>query len=324
MGPAASDGSLARVLLLAATTGYQTRSFGDAAERLGVELVYGTDRCHLIEDPWQDQAIPIRFHDEDASVAAILDVAAAKRFDGVIAVGDRPTVIAARVAQALGCRGTRPRPPRWRAHKLLTRERLRDAGLPVPWFFPVAARTSPLVLAPTCTSRPAPASSLRPSLRRQAGRAVGQPRRDARRRSRVVRRGVRAAPCAAAVTGRSAPSATTRTQRSWSRASSPAANSRSKGSLHHGALHVLAIFDKPDPLDGPFFEETIYVTPSSASPDAQDERDRAAVAERRAGASASITGRFTPSAASTLSGVFVLEVAARPIGGLCARALRST
>ena len=34
--------------------------------------------------------------------------------------------------------------------------------------------------------------------------------------------------------------------------------------LHHGALHVLAIFDKPEPLDGPFFEETIYVTPSSA------------------------------------------------------------
>ena len=64
-----------RVLVLAATTGYQTRSFGEAAERLGVELVFATDRCHLIEDPWQDQAIPIRFHDEDASVAAIVDAA---------------------------------------------------------------------------------------------------------------------------------------------------------------------------------------------------------------------------------------------------------
>jgi len=84
-----------RVIVLAATTGYQTRSFGEAAERLGVELVYGTDRCHLIEDPWQDQAIPIRFHDEDASVSAILDVAKVKSFDGVIAVGDRPTLIAA-------------------------------------------------------------------------------------------------------------------------------------------------------------------------------------------------------------------------------------
>src|SRR5215213_363428 len=91
-----------RVLLLAATTGYQTRSFGEAAERLGVELVFATDRCHLIEDPWLDQAIPIRFHEEDASIAAIVDAANIRRIDGVVAVGDRPTVIAARAAQALG------------------------------------------------------------------------------------------------------------------------------------------------------------------------------------------------------------------------------
>src|SRR5262249_2249443 len=55
-----------RVLILATTTGYQTRAFGEAAERLGVELVFATDRCHLIDDPWQDGAVPIRFHDEAA------------------------------------------------------------------------------------------------------------------------------------------------------------------------------------------------------------------------------------------------------------------
>ena len=76
-----------RVLLLAATTGYQTRAFGDAAQRLGVELVFATDRCHLIEDPWQDHAIPIRFYDETASVAAILESAAARPLDGLLVVG---------------------------------------------------------------------------------------------------------------------------------------------------------------------------------------------------------------------------------------------
>src|SRR5437763_11368876 len=91
-----------RVLILAATTGYQTRAFGDAAARLGVELVFATDRCHLIEDPWQDGAVAIRFYDEDASVAAILDAARQRPLDGVIVVGDRPTVIAARVAATLG------------------------------------------------------------------------------------------------------------------------------------------------------------------------------------------------------------------------------
>ena len=92
---------MSRVLLLATTTGYQTRAFGDAAALLGVELVFATDRCHLIEDPWQDQAIPIRFHDEDASVAKILESAASRPIDGLLVVGDRPTVIGARVAARL-------------------------------------------------------------------------------------------------------------------------------------------------------------------------------------------------------------------------------
>src|SRR5437763_6221105 len=93
---------MTRVLVLATTTGYQTRAFGEAAERLGVELVFATDRCHLIEDPWQDAAVPIRFYDEDASVAAIVESAAAAPIDGVLALGDRPTVVAGRVAEALG------------------------------------------------------------------------------------------------------------------------------------------------------------------------------------------------------------------------------
>ena len=55
---------LKRVLLLATTTGYQIRSFGEAAEKLGVRLVFASDRCDQLDDPWWDQAIPVRFHDE--------------------------------------------------------------------------------------------------------------------------------------------------------------------------------------------------------------------------------------------------------------------
>ena len=82
---------------------------------------------------------------------------------------------------------------------------------------------------------------------------------------------------------------------------------------------MLALFDKPDPLDGPFFEETIYVTPSSLrAPFRKRSRPTSREPRRRL---AYDTVPFTPSAASTTRGVFVLEVAARPIGGLCARAL---
>src|SRR5919205_3939255 len=116
---------MARVLVLATTTGYQTRSFANAAERLGVDLVFATDRCHLIEDPWQDAAVPIRFHDEAASVAAILASLDEHPIDGIVAVGDRPTVIAARVAAACGIRWHSPDGAAASKDKLRTREGLR-------------------------------------------------------------------------------------------------------------------------------------------------------------------------------------------------------
>src|SRR5262245_36007467 len=123
-----------RILVLATTTGYQTRAFGDAAARLGVELVFATDRCHMIDDPWRDGAIPIRFHEEEASVGAVIAAAGAVPFDGLVVVGDRPTVIAAHVAERLGLPGQPPPAAAVARNKRLFRERLRDAGLPAPGF----------------------------------------------------------------------------------------------------------------------------------------------------------------------------------------------
>jgi hypothetical protein len=94
-----------RVLVLSTTTGYQLRSFTESAERLGIELVLGTDRCHHLEDPWRDGAIAVRFYDEDGSLASIVEAAESRPLNGVIPVGDRPTVLAARVASALGLPG---------------------------------------------------------------------------------------------------------------------------------------------------------------------------------------------------------------------------
>jgi hypothetical protein len=90
-----------RVLLVSHTTGYQLRAFNEAAERLGIELVFATDRCHKLDDPWQDRAVAVRFHDIDASVDAIVARARQQPIDGVLAVGDRPLVLAARAAAAL-------------------------------------------------------------------------------------------------------------------------------------------------------------------------------------------------------------------------------
>ena len=136
-----------KVLLLATTTGYQTRAFGEAAERLGVDLVFATDRCHVIEDPWRDQAIPIRFHDEAASVAGILDAAGSRPIDGILAVGDRPTVIAARVAHALGIPWHPPEAAAVARNKQLTRERLQAAACRCPGSCATTTGADPQALA---------------------------------------------------------------------------------------------------------------------------------------------------------------------------------
>jgi biotin carboxylase len=89
-----------------------------------------------------------------------------------------------------------------------------------------------------------------------------------------------------------------------------------EGILEHGQLRVLALFDKPDPLDGPFFEETIYVTPSRLPAAMQEEIARVAAA------GAAALGLTTGPVHAELRGTTLIEIAARSIGGLCARTLR--
>ena len=300
---------MTRVLVLATTTGYQTRAFGEAAERLGVELVFATDRCHLIEDPWQDGAIPIRFYDEDASVAAILDAGTVRPIDGILVVGDRPTVIAARVAEQLRLPWHPPAAAATARNKLLTRARLRDAGLNVPWFVPLAIDHEPSAISHQpltwpCVIKPVALSGSRGVMRANDERelAGALERLRALMRSPDVRAERNEAHDTVLVEG-----------------FIPGREYALEGLMHQGELHVLAIFDKPDPLDGPFFEETIYLTPSAA-PDG----DRRAIVDAVTRASHAIGLHHGPIHAEcrvNLEGVFVLEVAARPIGGLCSRAL---
>jgi biotin carboxylase len=85
-------------------------------------------------------------------------------------------------------------------------------------------------------------------------------------------------------------------------------------------LHTFAIFDKPDPLEGPFFEETIYVTPSRQPAAIQAEIE--AHVARAAQALGLCHGPIHAECRVTPAGkIYVLEVAARPIGGLCSRVL---
>ena len=97
-----------RLLIVASKTGYQIRAFGEAAVRAGLEPAFASDRCRGLDNPWRDGAIAVRFHDEAASVAAIVEATRARPVAGVLALGDRPSMLAAAAARPSACRSIRP------------------------------------------------------------------------------------------------------------------------------------------------------------------------------------------------------------------------
>jgi hypothetical protein len=303
---------MSRVLLLATTTGYQTRAFGDAAERLGIELLFATDRCNVLEDPWRDHAIPVRYYDETGSADAILNAARTRKIDGVLAVGDRPTVLAALVSNGLLLPGHPAAAAEAARNKRLTRERLQEAGLLVPWFVHAAIGADPQALAASvaypCVLKPVALSGSRGVMRaNDAPELVASVYRLRGLMQSVDLRAERnAAHDAMLVEG-----------------FIDGHEYAVEGVMNQGQLHLLAIFDKPDPLDGPFFEETIYVTLDEAAT-VRDTRsaDIQAAVTAAAEALGLYHGPIHAECRVNARGVFVLEVAARPIGGLCARALR--
>jgi biotin carboxylase len=298
-----------RVLLLATTTGYQLRSFGDAARAVGASLILATDRCDQLEDPWSDAAIAVRFAEDADAVAASVAACVRAQPDAILAVGDRPTALAARVNAVLGRPGNPVSAAVRSRNKLQAREAFRAAGLPVPEFQVVSLHEDPMALAAETTYpavlKPLALSASRGVMRVDTGTEFVD--RFERLRELMTSPEIRierdAAHDAALI-------------ESFIAGDEYAI----EGVLTRGEFQPFAIFDKPEPLDGPFFEESIYVTPSRQPADIQD-----AIVSAVARAAAALELHHGPIHAECRvnpSGVYVLEVAARPIGGLCARALR--
>ena len=132
------------LLIVATTTGYQLDRFRDAALRLGAEVSLATDRCHVLEDPWGDHAIPVRFDAPEESAAAL---ARGRVFDAIVAVGDRPAYLAALAAERLNVPFHRADAAAAAINKFATRECFRNAGLPVPEYSRIQVDEDPYAVA---------------------------------------------------------------------------------------------------------------------------------------------------------------------------------
>ncbi len=298
-----------RLLLFTAKLGYQTRSFEDATQKLGVRLVYVTDRCHQLEDPWGDQAIAVHFESPEAAAYTVMEALRGQDVKGILALGDRPAVAAAYAARGLGLHFNHPAAVEACRSKLRMREVFRDAGLRVPWFrhFPIDPAPEPAFfgISYPCVLKPLSLSA-----------SQGVVRANNRQEFLAAAARVRRLLESPEIRATREPNLDQMLVEGYI----PGREVAVEGLLTDGALRALAIFDKPDPLEGPYFEETIYVTPSRL-PESQQHAvlQCARDAARALGLShGPIHAEFRINGA----GVWPLEVAPRPIGGLCARALR--
>ena len=295
-----------RLLLLVPTTSYRIGDFLDAAERLGIDVAVGSDQRQVLEQYSGGRTVTVDFKDLERGVAQVATYCGDYPLAAIIGVDDETTLIAAKASQALGLLCNTPDSVEATANKHRFRSRLANSGLPAPRFtlLPVsddparAARESfyPAVLKPLALS---------------ASRGVI--RADNPTEFTAAFRRIGAILENADITGEAG-------RHILVEEYIPGVEVALEGLLDNGCLTVLALFDKPDPLEGPYFEETIYVTPSRLAEEVQD-----AVAATVSQAVATLGLREGPIHAELRindGGIWLIEVAARSIGGLCSRTLR--
>lgn len=296
-----------RVLVLSSTTSYRTDDFLRAAARLGVEAVLGTNRCHELAELWPREAfggsLPIEFRHEAEAADVVVREARVRPFDAIVPTDDATAEIAARAAERLGLDGNSVGAAVTARNKRRLREALAAAGVPQPRFAVYAETDAP----PAVDQFPVVIKPLLCSASRGVMRADGDADLAIKwRRLQALLR----TPALRAVEDPDG-------HRILVERFVPGAEIALEGLLRDGALTTLAVFDKPDPLDGPFFEETIYVTPSRL-----DTRDAEAAVQRACAAIGLRRGPIHAEVRLSPDGPIVIEVAARSIGGLCARTLR--
>jgi biotin carboxylase len=273
-------------------------------------VTVASDEASAVEALNPEGFVTLDFRDVEAAARRAADLSRERPFAAVVGVDDDTAVAAAAIAGALGLKHNDLASARAARHKGRMRDLLAAADVPAPSHQVFSRRatdggqasrtaTYPCVLKPTFLAasrgviRANDAAEFVAAWQR-IGRILDEPE--------VARRG---GPCADEILVEDYV---------------PGREVALEGLLTGGELRVLAVFDKPDPLEGPFFEETIYVTPSRLREDV-----RAAVASAAANAARALGLSEGPVHAELRVSdgeVFVLELAARSIGGLCSRTLR--
>jgi biotin carboxylase len=298
-----------RVLLLMPATTYRAADFLAAAAALDVDVTVGTDQSQTLEEAAPGGSIRLDFRDPAASTRRIVEFSRRFPLRAVIGVEDETTLVAATAAEVLGLPHNPAEAARAGRDKHRMRLLLREAGLKGPEFWRFSLAEEPGAAARRvsypCVLKPLFLSASRGVIR--ADDPAGFLRAFQRVREIVLR---------PEVAGKGGDAAGFVLAECYI----PGREVAVEGLLSGGSPRVLALFDKPDPLEGPYFEETLYVTPSRMPRETQEEIE--ATVGRAAAALRLREGPLHAELRVNDEGVWPLELAPRSIGGLCSRALR--
>lgn len=298
-----------RLLLLMTTTTYRANAFLEAARRLDVPVVVGSERLQALAAANPGGHLTLDFQAPDEASRTIVEFAKQHPIAGVVAADDDGVIVAAMASAALGLPHNPVEAVEAARNKYHMRQTLTKAGIRCPRFWRFLIDDDPAEMARQvdypCVVKPLSLSASRGVIR------ADDPAQFVDAFHRLV-----------AIVQRPdvAISARRSTREILVETFIPGAEVALEGLLTDGKLRVLTIFDKPDPLDGPFFEETIYVTPSRFSTAVQR-----AIADCTADVAAALGLRYGPVHAELRVNErcpWMLEIAPRSIGGLCSRTLR--
>jgi biotin carboxylase len=291
---------MARVLLVVPTSSYRVADFIAAAESLGVEVAVASEEDLPLLGV--DRFVRIDCNDPVGAAAALADLAASTPVDAIVPVDDAGVVIAALASELLGLPHNPPEAARATRDKEAMRLALARGEVPQPSFAAIDVGNDPTAAAAALgfplIVKPLSLSGSRGVIKVDSGDRLGQ----------VIDR-VRGIATEAGEPG----------GRVLLEQFVPGPEVAVEGMLWGGLLEVLAVFDKPDHPDGPYFEETIYVTPSQFDQAIQD--DVARVTQAAVTAIGLREGPIHAELRIADAKPSVIEVAGRSIGGMCGRAL---
>ncbi len=298
-----------RLLLLMTTTTYRASAFLEAARRLAVPVVVGSDRDQVLAVANPGGHLTLDFLAPEAASRAIVEFSRRYPIRAVVSADDDGAILAAMAAAALEL----PRNSVDAVAAARSKHRMRDvlaaAGAPSPRFAVFSIDDDPRDVAGRvnfpCVVKPLFLAASRGVIR------ANDPVEFVAAFHRLV--AILRRPEVAAQGGPLARQILVETY-------IPGVEVVLEGLLSRGRLRVLAIFDKPDPLEGPFFEETIYVTPSRLPDSVQ--QSIVACTSQAVAALGLEHGPIHAELRVNDQGPWILEVAPRSIGGLCSRALR--